>query len=68
MPFLRTGGLVYALLALSLGGVFLWKAVRARRLATVRSAWDMFGYSILYLFALFLGLIADTIWRIPVVL
>ncbi len=66
MPFLRTGGLVYALLALGLGALFLWKAVRARRLATVRSAWDMFGYSILYLFALFLGLIADTIWRIPV--
>jgi len=66
MPFLRTGGLIYALLALGLGGVFVWKAVKARRIATVRSAWDVFGFSILYLFVLFLGLIADAIWRIPV--
>ncbi|HXL15110.1 MAG TPA: UbiA family prenyltransferase, partial [Methylomirabilota bacterium] len=66
MPFLRTGGLVYTLLALGLGCVFVWKAVRARRLATVRSAWEVFGFSILYLFVLFLGLIADAIWRIPI--
>jgi len=66
MPFLRTGGLVYALLALGLGCVFVWKAVRARKLATVRSAWEVFGFSILYLFVLFLGLIADAIWRIPI--
>jgi len=66
MPLLRTGGLVYALLALGLGSVFIWKAVRARRLATVRSAWEVFGFSILYLFVLFLGLIADSIWRIPI--
>jgi len=66
MPFLRTGGLIYALLALGLGCVFVWKAVRARRLATVRSAWEVFGFSILYLFVLFLGLIADAIWRIPI--
>jgi protoheme IX farnesyltransferase len=66
MPFLRTGGLVYAVLALGLGVVFVWKAVRARRLATVGSAWEVFGFSILYLFVLFLGLIADAIWRIPI--
>jgi heme O synthase-like polyprenyltransferase len=40
--------------------------VRARRLATVRSAWEVFGFSILYLFVLFLGLIVDAIWRIPI--
>jgi len=66
MPLLRTGGLLYALLALGLGAVFLWKAIQARRAATVKAAWGVFGYSILYLFALFLGLIADAIWRIPV--
>jgi protoheme IX farnesyltransferase len=66
MPLLRTGGLIYAVLALGLGCVFVWKAVRARRLATVRSAWEVFGFSILYLFVLFLGLIADSIWRIPI--
>jgi len=26
----------------------------------------VFGFSILYLFVLFLGLIADAIWRIPI--
>jgi len=66
MPLLRTGGLVYALLALGLGCVFVWKAVRARRLATVRSAWEVFGFSILYLFVLFIGLIVDSVWRIPI--
>jgi protoheme IX farnesyltransferase len=66
MPFLRTGGLLYALLALGLGVVFLWKAILARRAGTVKAAWGVFGYSIVYLFALFLGLIADAIWRIPV--
>ena len=66
MPFFRTGGLIYGVLALGLGCVFVWKAVRARRLATVRSAWEVFGFSILYLFVLFLGLIADAIWRIPI--
>jgi protoheme IX farnesyltransferase len=66
MPLLRTGGLLYAVLALGLGTAFVWKAVRARRLATVRSAWGVFGFSILYLFVLFLGLIADALWRIPI--
>ena len=65
-PFLRTGGLIYAVLALGLGAVLVWKAVRARRLATVGSAWEVFGFSILYLLVLFLGLIADAIWRIPI--
>jgi len=66
MPFLRTGGLVYTLLALGLGVVFLRKAIRARRDQTSRAAWGVFGYSILYLFVLFLGLIADAFWRIPI--
>lgn len=66
MPFVHAGGLVYAVIAAALGGLFLWKAVRARRVATTRSAWDVFGYSIAYLFILFLGVIADSIWRIPI--
>jgi heme O synthase-like polyprenyltransferase len=33
----------------------------------VESAWSLFGYSIVYLFALFLGIIADALWRIPLV-
>ena len=65
MPFLHAGGVVFAAVATLLGILFLWKAVRARRAATTRSAWDVFGYSILYLFLFFLGVIADSIWRIP---
>jgi protoheme IX farnesyltransferase len=65
MPLLHSGGVIFACVALALGAVFLWKAIRARRVATVRSAWDVFGYSILYLFVLFLGMIADALWRIP---
>ncbi len=67
MPLLHTGGLVFALMALGLGVVFLWKAMRARRAGTVQSAWDVFGYSIVYLLVLFLGIIADAVWRIPLI-
>ena len=67
MPFLGTGGLVYLLTALVLGAYFLHRTLRARRTADVRDAWGVFGYSILYLFGLFLGIIADAVWRVPLV-
>jgi heme o synthase len=66
MPLLRSGGLVYVTIAGALGAMFLWKAVRARMRGTVGSARELFGYSIIYLFAIFLGLIADAIVRIPI--
>ena len=66
MPLLHAAGMVYGATALVLGTVFVWKTMRARREGTVRSAWGVFGYSILYLFALFAGIIADAVWRIPV--
>ena len=65
MPFLDAGGLVLVVIALPLSGIFVWKALQARRVATVERAWGMFGYSIVYLFALFLGMIADAIWHVP---
>jgi protoheme IX farnesyltransferase len=65
MPFLNAGGLILALVALPLSALFVWKAVRARRAASVERAWDVFGYSIVYLFALFLGIIADAVWHVP---
>jgi protoheme IX farnesyltransferase len=65
MPFLHAGGLVLAAVALPLSAIFVWKALRARRAASVERAWDVFGYSIVYLFALFLGMIADAIWHVP---
>ena len=65
MPFLDAGGVVLAAIALPLSGLFVWKAIQARRAASVERAWDVFGYSIVYLFALFLGMIADAIWHVP---
>ncbi len=65
MPFLDAGGAVLAAIAIPLSGIFVWKAIQARRVATVERAWGVFGYSIVYLFALFLGMIADAIWHVP---
>ena len=65
MPFFSAGGLILAASSVLLGGVFLWKATRARRSGTIQSARDVFAYSIVYLFAFFLGVIADAIWRFP---
>ena len=65
MPFLGAGGAVLAAIAIPLSGIFVWKALQARRAASVERAWDVFGYSIVYLFALFLGMIADAIWHVP---
>ena len=65
MPVVRAGGLLLAAIALLLGAGFVWKALRARRLATIAAARDVFAYSIVYLFVLFLGMIADALWRIP---
>ncbi len=67
MPFVDAGGLVLGLVSLVLGGIFVAKAIWARRAGSVRAARDVFGYSIVYLFVIFLGMIADAIWRIPVV-
>ena len=65
MPFVDAGGLVLGVVSLVLGGVFVAKAIWARRAGSVRAARDVFGYSIVYLFVIFLGMIADAIWRIP---
>jgi protoheme IX farnesyltransferase len=66
MPLLQSGGLVFLAVALPLSALFVWKAIVARRAASVERAWDVFGYSIIYLFALFLGIIADAIWNVPI--
>lgn len=50
-------------LALALGGFFLWKAVQTFRRRTHRAAWGLFGYSILYLWVLFIGMMADAVWH-----
>lgn len=50
---------VYAVCSCVLGGLFVVHALRVMRDTTDSSARRMFGYSILYLFALFSALLAD---------
>ncbi len=52
-------GWFYLVVALGLGGYLLKKAMVARRLKTVPAMRGLFGFSIIYLFGLFLALIAD---------
>ncbi len=60
--FVRAG-LVYLLLALILNGVFLYKAYRIWRRGAFGEARGLFGYSIVYLLMLFLGIMADVVWH-----
>ena len=50
---------IYGTVAVAMGGYFLWLALRVRRARDDASARRMFGFSILYLFALFAALIAE---------
>jgi len=52
-------GAIYGVTALLMGGLFVWQAVRVYLERDERSARQMFGLSILYLFALFTALIVD---------
>lgn len=54
-------GLFYLVLALVLGGIFLRKAWRIWRQDENSQAWGLFKYSIIYLFALFIGMMADKV-------
>jgi len=56
---LGMAGAIYAAAAVTMGGYFLWLALRVRRARDDASARRMFGFSILYLFTLFAALIAD---------
>ncbi|MCH9031560.1 MAG: UbiA family prenyltransferase, partial [candidate division Zixibacteria bacterium] len=52
-------GVIYALVALTLGTVFLKKSIELRRENTLSRQRGLFGYSIVYLFALFLAIVID---------
>jgi protoheme IX farnesyltransferase len=56
---LGTAGLVYAAVATVMGGCFILLALKLSRDASDRTARQLFGYSILYLFVLFAVLIVD---------
>lgn len=63
---LGMSGLVYGVSALALDGLFLRHALRVWRDETDRTARPMFGFSIAYLFLIFVALLADAAVRIPV--
>jgi protoheme IX farnesyltransferase len=52
-------GLPYLGLALLLGAIFLYYALRLRRLGTTASAWGLYKYSLLYLALLFVAMVLD---------
>jgi protoheme IX farnesyltransferase len=56
---LGMAGAIYGTVAAVMGGTFLWLALRVRRARDDASARRLFGFSILYLFALFAALIAE---------
>lgn len=58
-PLVAGAGLTYGLCAALLGANFLRHALRVRRSDEPRDAMKMFGFSIIYLFALFALLLAD---------
>jgi heme o synthase len=56
---LGVAGWIYGGASLGLGLLFVLAAIRVLKDESARSAWTMFGYSILYLFALFALLMLD---------
>ncbi len=52
-------GAVYGVCALGLSGFFVFTAVRVFLSDDLKNARQMFGYSVFYLFALFLALMID---------
>jgi protoheme IX farnesyltransferase len=57
--FVGLAGWIYGAVALSLGLLFIFSAIRVLQDKTLKSARLMFGFSVFYLFALFLALMMD---------
>ena len=61
----RTGGATYLIASLFLGILFLRQVAKMMTLKTEKSAYAVFGYSIVYLLALFVFLIIGTVIHNP---
>ena len=59
-------GMIYLLGAVIFGGLFLWKSILSLVRQERGQYWGMFGFSIVYLFGLFIAMMVDVAWRIPV--
>ena len=62
---LGTVGMLYGITAAVLGSVFVYGAWRVWREASERNCKQLFGYSILYLFLIFLALVVDRAAGMP---
>ncbi len=60
LPFVGAGWF-YTILATLLGGLFLHLVVKVVRVPEPRQSWKLFGYSIVYLLVLFVGLMIDAV-------
>ena len=65
-PVLGIGGIVYTVLAAVLGGIFLFRAFAVQREQEMerrhKAAYRLFGFSIFYMAALFVALLASALW------
>ena len=60
LPFvIGMSGIAYGILSVIMGALFLAFAIRLYLVKTDKAAWDLFKFSVLQLFILFAGLIAD---------
>ena len=60
LPFvIGMSGIAYGILSVIMGALFLAFAIRLYLVKTDKAAWDLFKFSVLHLFILFAGLIAD---------
>jgi protoheme IX farnesyltransferase len=64
LPFLvGMSGRGYALVALGLGGKFVYDAWLLKKTSEPKKAFQLFRYSIVYLFILFIAMLLDHVWR-----
>jgi len=64
MLFIAGAGLIYISAALFLGALFILKASKLRKVNVTPDAGKLFGYSIIYLLALFVALMLDSLVKV----
>ncbi len=63
--FWSDAGLIYMSSAMLFGGLFLWKNILSLEKRETKQYWGLFGYSIIYLFALFIAMMVDVAVKVP---
>lgn len=59
LPLMLDFGWIYSMTAVTLGGIFIYKAMSARKNQCIEKYWELFRFSIIYLFTIFLALVID---------